>query len=790
MSKEIVINIGTRETRMALIDGGKLVELHVERDERVAGSVYKCRVANVLPGMDAAFVDIGLERNAFLYAGDVLPEAGEEFPAAKKEAQRANIKDLLKVGQELVVQVVKAPRGTKGARVSTRISLPGRYLVLMPEADNIGISRKIEDTAERDRLKKIAEKIKPANCGMIVRTEAEGRGERDLRADVDFLMRMLTQIQERAKVTPAPGLIHQDLSLVFKTIRDVFGSNIQKMFIDSPVEYQKALEVVELISPKLKSRLVLYDDPEPIFEHFSIENEIDRLLKRKVWLKSGGHITIDQTEALTTIDVNTGKFIGSTSLSDTILKTNLDAATEIARQLRLRDIGGIIIIDFIDMSSARDRSHVVNALERALKKDRTRTKISNISPLGLIEMTRKRTGETISELISEACPYCQGRGHILSPESVSINIERELMQKANLVDDEAFLITTNQEVAEYLIGPRGETVNQIEQQIRRAVYVRGIHDQHIEDYDIQPGDLMEIESQMLSFRRSQIVECEVVRNPFVSLPRAAAWAEGGYMIDLANGGKYIGQRVKARLSGIMRSYAEGEVLSVVKGERTTPVPLRTEPAGIAPNGERESRRKPEREPRPKPEPQPRVEIVPQQSKPEREPEPAAEREPPPKPERESRPRSERASRQRSERASQPKPEPELPPKVEEEPQPAVAAEQEAQPQAERPSRSRSRRPSSRRGRGSRTAEEREAQPAETPEPEPVAVAVAEPEPEPQPQPVEGQEPQPAETPTRRPRSRSRRSRSRGSRSPQNGNGEQPQSNGGDEPSPNGNGDAE
>lgn len=729
MSKEIIINVGTRETRMALIDSGKLVEMQMEREERVAGSVYKCKVANVLPGMDAAFVDIGLERNAFLYAGDVLPEAGEEDPSARKEAHRANIKDLLKVGQELMVQVVKAPRGTKGARVSTRISLPGRYLVLMPDSDNIGISRKIDESGERDRLKKIAERIKPANCGMIVRTEAEGRGERDLSADVDFLMRMLSQIQEKAKVTQAPGLVHQDLSLVFKTIRDVFGTNIQKMFIDSAVEYEKALEVVTLISPKLKSRLVLYDDSEPIFEHFSIENEIDRLLKRKVWLKSGGHITIDQTEALTTVDVNTGKFIGSTSLSDTILKTNLEAAAEIARQLRLRDIGGIIILDFIDMSSARDRSHVVNALERALKKDRTRTKISHISPLGLIEMTRKRTGETISELISEACPYCQGRGHILSPESISINVERELMQKAAQVDDEAFLVTVNPEVAEYLIGPYGETIEQIEKQARRAVYVRG-GDQHIEKYDIQPGDLQEIEKQMLPYRKSQIVECEVVRNPFVSLPRAAAWANG-YMVDLANGGKFIGQRVKARLTSITRSYAEGEVVSQIKGEHVSSLTPKAERTTAMAEGERQPRRR-------------------------------GDRESPQRGERETRPGGERESQPRAEREPRRQGEPRQ--RVEREPLPR----EESEPQSTMPERTRA--PRRRGGRQSQPKGEREPQPiAEMPEPQPLAET-------PVPQPAEEQAAQPAEK--RRSRSRGgRRSRSRSSRSSQNGEAPQPEGNG-------------
>lgn len=564
MAKEIIVNTGTRETRVALIDNGKLVELHVEREEQVAGSIYKAKVANVLPGMDAAFVDIGLERNAFLYAGDVLPEAGEEFPAAKKEAARGtHIKDLLKVGQEILVQVVKGPRGTKGARVSTRISLPGRYLVLMPDADNLGISRKIDEKSERDRLKRITEKFKPTGFGFIVRTEAEGKGEKELRNDLEFLLRMWQQIQDRSKTVPAPGLIHQDLSLTYRTIRDVFGSDVQKMFIDSPAEREKALEVMSLLSPKQKSRIVLYDDSEPIFEHFSIENEIDRLLRRKVWLKSGGHVTIDQTEALTTIDVNTGKFIGSTSLSDTILKTNLEAAAEIARQMRLRDTGGIVIIDFIDMASARDRTHVVNTLEKALRKDRTRTKISNISPLGLVEMTRKRTGETISEIVNEACPYCQGRGAILSPESVSIQIERELDKLAAEVDDEAFLVTAHPEVAEYLIGANGQTAEHIEKYIRRVIYVRGNSSLHIEKYEILPGDLEEIEQQMLPFKNSQIVEADVIRSPFVSLPRASAWANG-YMIDLSNGGKYVGQQVRARLIKISRSFAVGEVIGTVK----------------------------------------------------------------------------------------------------------------------------------------------------------------------------------------------------------------------------------
>ena len=570
MSKEIIVNVDTRETRIALVEAGKLVELHIEREERVVGSIYKCKVANVLAGMDAAFVDIGLDRNAFLYVADVLPEMDDEFPAARRDTRQLKIKDVLRPGQEVLVQVVKGPRGTKGARVSTRVSLPGRYLVLMPESDNIGISRKIESEGERDRLKKIAEITRPLGFGMIVRTEAEGRPEAELRKDLEFLLRMWGQIQEKSTKVSAPGLVHQDLSLIYKTIRDVFGSDVNKMIIDSPVDYEKAVELIDLISPKMASKLFLYDEAEPIFERFAIEPEIESLLRRKVWLKSGGHLTIDSTEALTTIDVNTGKFIGSTSLSDTILKTNLDAVNEIARQLRLRDIGGMIVIDFIDMSNMKDRQRVVATFEKELHKDRTRSKISHISPLGLIEMTRKRTGETVTELVTEPCPYCQGRGRVESAETVSLQIERELKRLCAKTDDEAFLVQANPEVAFYLIGSCGEVIDEIERRLKRGVYVRANEAMHIEKYEIIPGHMQEMERQMIPWKKDQAVECHVVRNPFSILPRASAWLDG-FLVELENGGKYIGRQVKAKLTDIHRSYAYGEVFG---SEKSTDKPGR------------------------------------------------------------------------------------------------------------------------------------------------------------------------------------------------------------------------
>jgi ribonuclease G len=557
VTKEIVINVSPRETRIAVLENGRLVELHVEREERVVGSVYKGRVANVLPGMDAAFVDIGLDRNAFLYVGDILFEGGEESAPVQKRSRDMRIRDVARPGQEILAQVVKGPRGTKGARVSTRMSLPGRYIVLMPDAENLGVSRKIEDPAERDRLKRIGEKLRPGGFGMIIRTEAEERTEAELRQDLDMLVHLWQQISTKSKQAKAPALIHQDLSLILKTIRDVFGADVDKLLIDSEDDYSKVREMLAILSPDLMDRVEPYAEPEPIFSRFGLEDEIERLLRRKVWLKSGGYITIDASEALTAIDVNTGKFVGSTSLSDTILKTNLDAVQEIARQLRLRDIGGMIVLDFIDMNSARDRAQVMAALDKALKKDRTRTKVAHISPLGLIEMTRKRTGETVTELITQTCDYCQGRGRTLSPETVSIQIERAVRRKCSEGDFDAILVHAHPEVCAHLIGPEGENVEAIERLLRRPIYVRARHDFHLEKYEILPGDMMEIEKGLLPYRGGQVVECDVQKLELIAAPRSAAWVNG-YFVDLANGTRFQGARIRVRLTDVRRSFALGE----------------------------------------------------------------------------------------------------------------------------------------------------------------------------------------------------------------------------------------
>ncbi|MCC6731292.1 MAG: Rne/Rng family ribonuclease [Chthonomonadales bacterium] len=615
MAKEIIINVGERETRTAVTEDGRLVELHIEREERVVGSLFKARVDNVLPGMDAAFVDIGLSRNAFLYVGDVLPtveaagngadgstghdltpteedeedeeddgapEEGDEAPTApdatpgapvsrrqlrrprsirRSVLRQQKIGEVLKVGQELLVQVIKGPRGTKGARVSTRVSLPGRYLVLMPEADNIGVSRKIEDAKERERLKKIGDTLREPGFGIIIRTEAEDKTEQDLQGDKDFLIKLWKQIQETALKADAPAIVHQDLTLIYKTIRDVFGSDVSRLVIDDPVEYEKANELLEMVSPKLRGRIHLYTGDAPIFDHFNVEADIDRTLKRKVWLRSGGYLIFDETEALTVVDVNTGKFVGGSSLSETILKTNLDAAAEIARQLRLRDIGGIIVIDFIDMHSPRDKQQVIRALEAALKRDRARTKISNISPLGLVEMTRKRTAETISDFLTEACSCCGGRGKLPSSETVSILVERELHRviRNGKKDREALLVHCHPGVAEQIVGEEGATVDRIERELQRAVYVRANADMTPDRFEITASDIAELDRKQMPYKRAQVVECRVAASCLQPDQGVVGWVDG-YLLELNEGRKFVGQTVKVKLTDVRRSYAAASVI--------------------------------------------------------------------------------------------------------------------------------------------------------------------------------------------------------------------------------------
>jgi len=571
LQKEIFVNVDPRETRVAVVEAGQLVELHIEREERVVGSIYKAKVSNVLPGMDAAFVDIGLEKNAFLYVGDILaddnylPQVSSEDklkarPSRRRTDPNARIRDLVKTGQEILVQVVKAPRGTKGARVSTRVSIAGRYLVFMPDAGNIGISRKIEDSKERDRLKRIGEKIRTEG-GIIIRTEAEGRSEADLKDDYDYLLRTWKQIIERGRTSPPASIIHQELGLLFRVIRDMLSSEVVAVLIDDKSDYQKALELVQAMSPRLAEKVQHYDEKAPIFDAFGIEKEIERLLKPKIWMKSGGYLLIDETEALTSIDINTGKFVGSTSLNETILRTNLEAVTEIVRQLRFRDLGGMIVLDFIDMSSSSDRQLVMRALDTELKDDRTRTKVASISPLGLIEMTRKRTGENLTEFLRDKCPYCEGRASIQDTVTTATGIDRQIRERAAKEDVVAYLVAMHPEVAVEFIGEHGHALEKLEQETGKAIYVRPDATAHRERSAIGPADVPSMDRLMRGLKPGKVLDLAIVSHGSGDDVRPVAW-HNGILVSVPNGAAHIGQTHSVKLTQVSRSYMVGDLVGV------------------------------------------------------------------------------------------------------------------------------------------------------------------------------------------------------------------------------------
>ncbi len=504
MSNEILINVNSGETRVALMESEVLVELYVERssEQGISGNIYKGRVVRVLPGMQAAFVDIGLEKAAFLYVSDVhqdfddlevLMRARDDdgngtSPAEEEEVMNLDtpfhIEDLLHEGQDILVQVSKEPLGTKGARITSHISLPGRHLVLMPMVDHIGVSRRIENEAERKRLREIIQHIKPAACGLIVRTASEGKGEPELRQDLDFLMKMWGNIQKRKAGSQVPSLVHKDLDISLRAIRDLFTQDVERVVIDSREEHNKILEFCDTFMPQLKSSIELYEKEEPLFDYYGIEMEISRALGRKIWLKSGGYIVIDMTEALTVIDVNTGRYVGKRNLEDTILKTNLEAVKEIAYQLRLRNIGGIIIIDFIDMEKESSREKVFQALTEALKKDKSKTNILKISELGLVEMTRKRTRESLGRILSERCFYCEGRGFLKSRSTICQEILREIQRDIRDLRGENILVDVHPNVANYLYDEARAEIEKLERRYSKRITITGKNDFHIEQYEI------------------------------------------------------------------------------------------------------------------------------------------------------------------------------------------------------------------------------------------------------------------------------------------------------------------
>jgi ribonuclease G len=475
MSEEILINVTPRETRVAMVENGALTEVFIERATRLGlvGNIYKGKVSRVLPGMQAAFVDIGLERTAFLHASDILHSQGNNGNGASNGKTTEDISKLLFQGQIITVQVVKDPLGSKGARLTTQLSIAARYLVLMPEVDHIGISQKIETEEERQRLKdlvsSLAAQFQPS--GYIVRTVAEGASDAELAADMRFLHKLWTEIQERIKNEPPGSLIHEELRLVMRTMRDQVGSgvDIEKIRIDSRENYEKVVKFASKFIPELTPKIEYYPGERPIFDLYNIEDEIQKALNRKVELKSGGYLIIDQTEAMTTIDVNTGAFVGHRNLEETIFKTNLEATQAIVRQLRLRNLGGIIIIDFIDMLHPEHRNQVMAALEKNLMVDRAKSHICEVSDLGLVEMTRKRTRESLGHMLCEPCPTCDGRGMIKTAETVCYEIFREIIREARQYNVQKYLVLASQEVVDLLLDEESTSVAELEEFIGRPI---------------------------------------------------------------------------------------------------------------------------------------------------------------------------------------------------------------------------------------------------------------------------------------------------------------------------------
>jgi ribonuclease G len=507
VAKRIVVNAGVIETRLAVQDGNLLTELYVEREGRrsIVGNIYKGIVTNVLPGMQAAFVNIGLSKDAFLYAGDYTANLGEEDRDLEHDSDEhdgdevegpeeaepeprlpvaAPIEGLLRKGQEILVQVSKESLGTKGARVTSFVSLPGRSIVYMPQARHVGVSRRIRDEEERDRLRGIVKGLRPPSGGFIVRTVAEGKGEEDLAADIQFLSRLWAQIQGRFEIARAPSILHEEMDLTFRVVRDLFSPEVEEFLVDNRETYDKCVEFAFTLVPFLAPRVKFYDKDTPIFESTGIEKEIDKALRRRVWLKSGGYIVIDQTEALVAIDVNTGKYVGKRDFEETVFKINLEAVTEVVRQIRLRDLGGIIIIDFIDMEKPEHRDQVFKALTRVLAEDKARTNVLEISELGLVEMTRKRVRQSLQSLFCTPCPLCKGGGVVKSDAAVAAEIFRKVQATARVESGPEVHVRAHPDIAHYLETERGDALERLQTLIGRKVAIQVVASYHREQYDV------------------------------------------------------------------------------------------------------------------------------------------------------------------------------------------------------------------------------------------------------------------------------------------------------------------
>ena len=511
MYRELVINAIGPEIRVALLEDGTIAELYVERSDEsnISGNIYKGRVQRVLPGMQAAFVNIGLNQAAFIYVDDVIDgrtngylehvylsnkeeedDAGlqpEEVVTEKDIStpkSKSSIETLLSEGQDVLVQIARSPIGSKGARLTSYVSIPGRFLVLMPTVDHIGISRRITDEEERQRLKDLVLSLRTQDFGYIVRTAGEGLTEEKVLKEMEFLVNLWSDVQETFRIASPPAILHQELTVTLRSVRDLLTHDADKVTIDSPAVHKSVLSFIKKFMPRLKESVTLYEGSEPIFDAYNLEGDIGRALKKKVWLKCGGYIIIEITEALVVVDVNTGRYVGKHNFEETILKTNLEAVKEIAYQIRLRNLGGIIIIDFIDMERKSNQEKVYNLLTEILKKDKSKTNVLPISDMGLIQMTRKRVVKSLNRMLCEPCFYCDGEGMLLSKQTICNNIYREVLRLSRDVKGEKISLRVHPEIADLLLGEANDIIISLEKYLQRQVVIYPVSEFHIEEFNI------------------------------------------------------------------------------------------------------------------------------------------------------------------------------------------------------------------------------------------------------------------------------------------------------------------
>ena len=554
--KEILISSDLSELRVAVLEEGRASEAYVERrgEGSIAGNIYKAKVDNVLRGMEAAFIELGLPKNGFLHVDDVMLPGMDTSSRRKKK-----IDELLKPGQEVLVQVVKNPMGTKGARVTMELSIAGRFLVLTPGGEGAGVSKRLPD-AERERLRKLVKQLELDDEGVIARTAAEGATMEDLERDLRFLRKIWAQIETRAKTAKGSSLVFREADLSLRVIRDVLSRNVEEVLVDSERQYRRILGFVRTTQPELAERIKLYSGAKPMFERYGVEAAIRSTLNRRVDLPSGGYLIFDYAEAFTVIDVNTGRYVGKTGrLEDTITKNNIEAAREVMRQLRLRDIGGIIVIDFIDMEKAKNRAEVLSVLQAELGKDRTKTYLVEISPLGLVEMTRQNVTEGVRELLTSTCPTCGGEGRVLSVDTMGVEAERKLRKLARSAASEAMLVKMNAKVASRLVGPGGERLIELERELGKWFTIEADGRIPLEELDVlKEGTRAEIDGTP-PVKEGEEVRLKIAEPHQFNLSDGVARV-GGYPVVVGGGISYVGQEHKVRIERAGRTTAYATLL--------------------------------------------------------------------------------------------------------------------------------------------------------------------------------------------------------------------------------------